>query len=75
MRQLERNLVQWQEKITTYRDMLSAQLAAYAEQSPKVDAYLTGNTLQVRSCQPKKLASNCARSTSVERSSTAPGCP
>jgi hypothetical protein len=45
LRELERNLVQWQEKIATYRDMLAAQLAAYAEQAPKVDAYLSGDTL------------------------------
>ena len=35
---------------------------------------MTGTTRRVRSCQPKKLASNCSRSASTGRSSTAPGC-
>lgn len=46
LRQLEKNLHQWQEKITAYRGMLAVQQEAYAEQSPKVDAYLTGSRLQ-----------------------------
>jgi hypothetical protein len=46
LRQLERNLHQWQEKITTYRSMLEVQLDAYAEQSPKIDAHLSSNRLK-----------------------------
>ncbi len=45
LRQLERNLLEWREKLGSYRSMLEVQLAAYAEQSPKVDAHLQGGTL------------------------------
>ena len=34
---------------------------------------MAGMIRRVRSCQPKKFASNWARSTSVETSSSAPG--
>ncbi len=66
LRQLERNLFQWQEKITTYRDMLSAQLAAYAEQAPKVDAYLTGNTLPQMEQERDQLQAQYERAASPE---------
>lgn len=45
LRQLERNLHQWQEKITSYRGMLAVQLESYAEKAPRVDAHLAGSTL------------------------------
>jgi outer membrane protein assembly factor BamD (BamD/ComL family) len=66
LRQLERNLVQWQEKISTYRDMLSAQLAAYSEQSPKVDAYLSGNTLHEMEQERDELQAQYDRAASPE---------
>ena len=66
LRQLERNLLQWQEKITTYRDMLSAQLSAYAERSPKVDAYLTGNALPELEKERDALQAQYQRAASPE---------
>jgi hypothetical protein len=44
LRQLERNLSQWQEKVVSYRSMLAVQLEAYSKRTPAVDAYLTGTT-------------------------------
>jgi hypothetical protein len=44
LRQLERNLSQWQEKVVSYRSMLAVQLEAYSKRTPAVDAYLTGAT-------------------------------
>lgn len=46
LRQLERNLHQWQEKIVTYRGMLEVRMQAYAQQHPKVDTFLAGDTLK-----------------------------
>jgi hypothetical protein len=66
LRQLERNLHQWQEKITTYREMLAVQLAAYAEQSPKVDAYLASNSLQTMEEERDALQAAYERAASLE---------
>lgn len=66
LRQLERNLFQWQEKIVTYRDMLAAQLAAYAERSPKVDAYLTGDALPQMERERDELQAQYERAASPE---------
>jgi len=45
LHQLERNLQQWQEKIDSYRSMLAVQIEAYRNISPKVDAFLKGDTV------------------------------
>lgn len=45
LHQLERNLRQWQEKIDSYRNMLAVQIEAYRNISPKVDAFLKGDTV------------------------------
>jgi hypothetical protein len=46
LRQLERNLHQWQEKILAYQKMLAVQQEVYSRQAPRVDAYLAGSNLQ-----------------------------
>ncbi len=66
LRQLERNLHQWQEKITSYRGMLAVQLEAYAENTPQVDAYLAGNTLQTMEQERDALQSQYERAASPE---------
>jgi hypothetical protein len=66
LRHLERNLHQWQEKITTYREMLAVQLAAYAEKSPKVDAHLAGNSLQTMEKERDRLQEQFERAVSPE---------
>ncbi len=66
LRQLERNLHQWQEKITTYREMLAVQLQAYSEQTPKVDAYLEGNRLQSMQQEHEALQNQYDRAASPE---------
>jgi hypothetical protein len=66
LRQLERNLHQWQEKITSYRGMLAVQLEAYAEKTPQVDAFLAGNTLQTMEQERDALQSQHERAASPE---------
>jgi hypothetical protein len=55
LRQLERNLHQWQEKITAYRSMLAVQLEAYAEQAPKVDAHLKSDRIETMEQERDRL--------------------
>jgi tetratricopeptide (TPR) repeat protein len=66
LRQLERNLHQWQEKITSYREMLAVQREAYAEQAPKVDAYLAGSSLRAMEQEREALQAQYERAISAE---------
>jgi hypothetical protein len=50
-----------------------AEHGAVLHDAPVPRARMSGMTRQVRSCQPNRLVSNWARSTSRVRSSTAPG--
>ncbi len=43
---MENNLRQWREKISSYRTMLSNQLAAYEEKLPRVEEHLKGDNLK-----------------------------
>jgi outer membrane protein assembly factor BamD (BamD/ComL family) len=64
LRQLERNLNQWQEKVVSYRSMLAVQLESYAKRSPEVDAYLNGNTSKQMEKERDALQDQYARAAS-----------
>jgi len=66
LRQLERNLIEWREKIGSYSGMLEVQLAAYAEQSPKVDAHLQGGTLSALEQEREALQAQYDQAVSPE---------
>lgn len=66
LRHLERNLHEWQEKITTYRGMLAVQLAAYSAQAPKVDAQLASNQIETLEREHAELQHQYERAASPE---------
>jgi hypothetical protein len=52
---MESNLSQWQEKISSYRTMLSNQLTAYEEKLPRVEEHLKGDNLKQVVARKEKL--------------------
>jgi DNA uptake protein ComE-like DNA-binding protein len=66
LRQLERNLQGWQEKIVTYQGMLDVRMQAYAQQNPKVDAFLAGDSLKQMEGERDKLQSTYEKAASPE---------
>lgn len=66
LRQLERNLQQWQQKIVTYQGMLEVRKQAYAQQNPKVDAFLAGDSLKQMEGERNELQSTYEKAASPE---------
>ncbi len=66
LREIERNLLQWQEKITSYQGMLEVQKEAYAQTQPKVDAFLKGDVVNQMKSERDELQSLYEKASSLE---------
>jgi predicted nucleic acid-binding Zn-ribbon protein len=66
LRELEKNLQEWQTKITTYLTMLDNQQQTYSEKLPQVEAFLRGDKLQQLEKQHAELEAHYNRAISDE---------
>ncbi len=66
LRRLEENLLEWQQKMSSYRTMLATQKQAYKQKLPQVEAHLQGDRLQQLSAEREWLFERYQQAASAE---------